>query len=298
MRRKDQLPLTVVIPAFNRAAMLPRAVASIAGQHSYCPREIVVVDDGSADDTAIIAGKLGVRVLRHEVNQGPGAARNTGFAAAHTPWLIQLDSDDEWLPHCLETLWPLRNGHVIVSGATVGGRDMPWYNGVGGQRPRIVRSPAELIFPDNFIAASAVLLRATCVRAVGGYRTDLRQAEDLELWLRMLEFGTGVATPVVVSCYHDHPDQATAGRASAHAGHARVMAMSADRAWWDPAYPVRWSAIPTWDAFRTSLREREPRDAALSLWRVLGHPQRARGLLEVLRHRRRTRQAGRRRSRG
>src|ERR1700738_2932622 len=102
---------------------------------------------------------------------------------------MQLDSDDEWYHDCLRILWELRDNHVLVCGASVGRRpgQRPWYNGAAGTRPRVLSSPADLVFPDNFVASSAVLLDAPCVRAAGGYRRDLRYAEDLELWLRMLE---------------------------------------------------------------------------------------------------------------
>lgn len=279
--------MAVVIPAYNRATLLPRAIASIAAQRPYQPSEVIVVDDASKDDTAIVASALGARVLRHTTNLGPAAARNTGFAAATAPWLMQLDSDDEWLPHCLATLWALRQDHVLITGGSIGhdvsGR--PRYNGPRGDTPQLLESPAELVFPDNFVASSAVLLRASCVRAVGGYRTDLRYAEDLELWLRMLEVGDGVATPTPVVRYHRHEHQATAAEGQVHAGHAWVLAMSVDRAWWRPWLPVRWSAIAHWDGLRSSLTERDRRAVMRHAMALLSDPQRLLGLAIVLRFR-------------
>jgi glycosyltransferase involved in cell wall biosynthesis len=290
----DELPVAVVIPAYNRAALLPRAIASVGAQRPYRPREIIVVDDASEDETAAVAAKLGARVVRHQVNLGPAAARNTGFAATDAPWLMQLDSDDEWLPHCLATLWALREGQVLVSGGSIGrhASGRAWYNGAQGSKPRVLKSPADLAFPDNFIASSAVLLRASCVHAVGGYRADLRYAEDLELWLRLLELGTGMATPIAVSLYHSHSSQATSVREHVQSGHARVLAMSVDRAWWRASLGTRWSAVPQWDAFRRLLGQRRFLTAAHHAVILLRHPQRLWGLACLLRYRVR----GRRRS--
>lgn len=281
------LPVAVVIPAYNRAHLLPRALASVAAQRPHQPREVIVVDDASDDGTSTVARRLGTRVLRHETNLGPAAARKTGFGATDAPWVIQLDSDDEWLPHCLSTLWELRDGHVLVSGGSVGedhhGR--AWYNGATGRGPRVLSSPAELAFPDNFIASSAVLLRMDCVRAVGSYRTDLRYAEDLELWLRMLELGTAIATPTVVSRYHSHANQATATGGEAQSGHTRVLELSASRSWWDPRIAIRWSAVLHWDALQAAIRTRDGRGALPHASALLAHPQRLTGLVILLRYR-------------
>jgi glycosyltransferase involved in cell wall biosynthesis len=97
--------VSVVIPAFNRADCLPAAVASIQAQ-SYQRWELIVVDDGSTDDTAAVAERLAVadprlRVLRRGRNRGAQAARNAGVEAARGEWIAFLDSDDVWLPDSL-----------------------------------------------------------------------------------------------------------------------------------------------------------------------------------------------------
>ena len=102
------LPVSVVIPAYNRPDMVVRAVRSALGQLPAPPEEIIVVDDCSTDRTAEAAARAGAQVVRHELNLGEGAARNTGIAHAREPWVALLDSDDEWLPDLLATLWPLR----------------------------------------------------------------------------------------------------------------------------------------------------------------------------------------------
>jgi glycosyltransferase involved in cell wall biosynthesis len=111
-------PVTVVIPAYERAALLPRALASVAAQ-TRPPAEVVVVDDGSSDDSAAVAERLGARVIRHERNRGVSAARNTALEEAAGEWVAFLDTDDEWLPHHLEELWSARGDHAAVAHTAV-----------------------------------------------------------------------------------------------------------------------------------------------------------------------------------
>src|SRR4051812_16447182 len=98
--------------------MVQRAIRSVHGQ-SRPPAEVIVVDDASGDDTGIRAAELGARVITHERNLGEGGARNTGLAAATHDWVALLDCDDEWLPKHLETLWPERDGHLLIGTAVL-----------------------------------------------------------------------------------------------------------------------------------------------------------------------------------
>src|SRR3712207_89972 len=86
------LPVSVIVPAYNRAEMLRRSLASIGSQRPELAAEVIVVDDGSSDDTAATAERLGARVIRHERNRGLATARNTGLEAATYPWVALLDS--------------------------------------------------------------------------------------------------------------------------------------------------------------------------------------------------------------
>src|SRR6185503_10449018 len=98
------VPVSVVIPCFQAHATLPRAVASVA-QQSARPRELIVVDDASGEDTAAVLrdlqrryGEDWLRVVRLERNQGPASARNAGWQAARGEYVAFLDADDSWLP--------------------------------------------------------------------------------------------------------------------------------------------------------------------------------------------------------
>ena len=92
--------VSVIIPAYNRAHLVGRAIASVFAQ-SYRNFEIIVVDDASTDDLAATlaeAGGLQLRCITHPRNRGAAAARNTGIAAASGEFVAFLDSDDVWFP--------------------------------------------------------------------------------------------------------------------------------------------------------------------------------------------------------
>src|SRR5689334_21096641 len=91
--------ISVVVPAYNAARTLPATAASIRAQ-TLQPLEVIVVDDGSADDTVAVAHALGLPGLRvvSQANAGHAAARNTGVAEARGRYVAFVDADDLWLP--------------------------------------------------------------------------------------------------------------------------------------------------------------------------------------------------------
>jgi glycosyltransferase involved in cell wall biosynthesis len=263
--------------------MLARALESVAAQRPARPAEVIVVDDASTDGTAAVAERLGARVLVHDVNRGAAAARNTGVAAASQPWLAMLDSDDEWLPHHLATLWRLREDHALVAGASIAVSDdgrPPRYHGPLTRRPRVLPSPASL-YPENFIPASGVLVSRQAVLTAGGYRTDLRYAEDLDLWIRVIDAGSAVVTPRVVVRYGRHDGQKSqVGTRSRDVQH-QIIETYRDRPWWTPRLLERQLAFRGWDALRAALREGD-RDAARRELSGLAKPARLRALAGLL----------------
>src|SRR4029079_11385210 len=105
---QNTLPITVVLPAFNRARLLERALRNVYAQEPRKPAQVIVVDDASTDDTPEVAKAFGAQLIRHGRHLGGNAAaRDTGLRAARYQWVALLDDDDEWLPHHLETVWEL-----------------------------------------------------------------------------------------------------------------------------------------------------------------------------------------------
>jgi glycosyltransferase involved in cell wall biosynthesis len=278
--------ISVVIPAYNRAHMLAPAIASAWLQTPDRPAEVIVVDDGSDDDTAAVAEGLGARVIRHPRNLGLAAARNTGVEAASSPWVALLDSDDEWLPHHLAHLWELRNGHAVVAASALRcGADatMDRIQGPAGSRPKVLRSPDQLIHPGNLIPVSAAMVRRDAAIAAGGFQARRGVVEDLDLWLRILERETAVCSPRIGIVYRLHDeqmsgaDQRTMQLAHLDAGEAHVERSNRSRT------PLRrFEGVAAWDNLRAALRAGERRAAARWGAEIARDPQRLRGTLGVL----------------
>lgn len=114
--------VTVVIPAFNEGAHVAeqiRAVERVMASTAWT-YEILVVDDGSADDTAMEAACTGARVLRHQRNRGYGAALKRGVQAAQHPWILITDADGTYPPEAIPLLLEQADEHDMVVGARTG----------------------------------------------------------------------------------------------------------------------------------------------------------------------------------
>jgi cellulose synthase/poly-beta-1,6-N-acetylglucosamine synthase-like glycosyltransferase len=206
-------PISVVVPAYNAGEYIDAALASIACQ-TLAPDEVVVVDDGSTDDTALIAERwaahLPISVIQKQVNEGLGAARRTAIGQAKGELIALLDSDDVWFPDHLQVLYEtfLANGGGIVTAA-----NYRWWPGArtdqvpSNQRNRIPSADeqAHEILRRNFLFVCTLFHRSDYERA-GGF-SDRRKDEDWDLWIRMIRNGVRVATPSTVTVlYRQRPD--------------------------------------------------------------------------------------------
>jgi glycosyltransferase involved in cell wall biosynthesis len=180
--------VSVIIPTYNRAGLVPQAVASVLAQ-SYRDFELLVVDDGSRDGTAqALAPFRGeIKVLRHPRRRGVSAARNQGIAAARGQWLAFLDSDDLWLPEKLaaQITWLEANPQVLLCQT-----EEIWVRqGVRVNPPASHVKEGGWIFFRSLrrclISPSAVVLNRRLLEAHGGFDEDLPAAEDYDLWLRL-----------------------------------------------------------------------------------------------------------------
>jgi glycosyltransferase involved in cell wall biosynthesis len=202
--------VSVVIPTFNRARLLPRAVESVLAQ-TQPPTEIIVVDDGSTDDTAEVLESWSseITVLRQE-NRGVSAARNRGIQAARGDWIALLDSDDEWRPQkmarqlaALSESPDLRICHTdevwIRAGRRVNPRQKHAKHGGWIYRHCL---------PLCAISPSSVLMHRFMLDDVGLFDEDLPACEDYDLWLRVCARYPVlyVDEPLVVK-YGGHDDQ-------------------------------------------------------------------------------------------
>jgi glycosyltransferase involved in cell wall biosynthesis len=204
------MQISVIIPTHNRAPLLTRALNSVLAQ-THAPLEIILVDDGSTDETPQLAADHFPQVRYiFQPNRGVSAARNRGMEAASGEWLAFLDSDDEWLPDKLanqveaieadpvmrichtEEIW-VRNGKRV--------NPMKKHAKSGG---RIYRN----CLPLCVISPSSVMVHRSIFDEVGPFDDSLPACEDYDLWLRICA-GHPVAfveTPQIVK-YGGHEDQ-------------------------------------------------------------------------------------------
>ncbi len=182
-----QPTVTVIIPTYNRMGLLSRALTSVARQ-TRPPDEVVLVDDGSTDDTEGLIRRQfpHVRYLQQE-NRGVAAARNRGIREAKGEWLAFLDSDDEWLPHKLERqLDAVREEPEFSLCHT----NEIWIR--RGKRVNPLKKHAKsggYIFkkclPLCVISPSSVLIHRSLFEQVGLFDESLPACEDYDLWLRV-----------------------------------------------------------------------------------------------------------------
>jgi hypothetical protein len=191
--------VSIIVPLFNKARYIERALRSITAQ-TLSDFEAIVVDDGSSDGGDRIAERYSdprFRVIR-QPNAGPGAARNRGAAEACAPYLAFLDADDAWRPAFLETGIRILDDHpsaVSVSGAWI---DLPkgipsapvWSRrGIAEGLHRVTPATPVRVLDAmvSFMTPCTSIFRADAVRRWGGFQEGgCRFAEDGMLWLKLL----------------------------------------------------------------------------------------------------------------
>jgi glycosyltransferase involved in cell wall biosynthesis len=204
------MQISVIIPSYNRASTLPRALDSVRAQ-SKPAYEIIVVDDGSQDETSSLLSRRypDCRYL-HQTNQGVSSARNLGIAQARGEWIALLDSDDAWLPDKL-ALQAEALGQQ--PGLRVCHTDEIWIR--DGVRVNPMRKHAkqggrifQRCLPLCVISPSSVVLHKSLFEEYGDFDTNLPACEDYDLWLRLCahEEVRFIEQPLTVK-YGGHADQ-------------------------------------------------------------------------------------------
>jgi len=179
--------VSVIIPTYNRGWTLRAAVDSVLAQ-TYRDFELIVVDDGSTDDTAEILQSYGpdIQVLR-QANAGVSAARNTGVRSAKGAFIAFLDSDDRWRPDKLGVQVDFFASHPE---AVICQTEEIWIR--KGQRvnpKKVHQKPSGRIFKASLalclVSPSAVMLHKALFDEIGGFDETLPACEDYDLWLRV-----------------------------------------------------------------------------------------------------------------
>ncbi len=228
MNDRQTFDVSVIIAVYNGGGTLRRAIDSVLAQ-TVLPGEVIVVDDGSTDDTAAVAASYGepVRLIR-QPNRGVSAARNTGVEQARGEWIAFLDADDYYYPRRLELTAELIGKHSEVDFVTA---DFDYINEEGSPMRRSMSSTAlgrRLLeragegfvlmgrehfgdfIEDHFGDTHTLTMRRETFMELGGYCGEFAVCEDVHLLVRLCSVSrlAGViCTPV--AAYVIHPGSAT-----------------------------------------------------------------------------------------
>ena len=200
-------PISTVIAAFNAARFLPEAINSALAQ-DYGTHEVIVVDDGSTDETPQLASRYpSLKWIRHEANRGVAAARNTALDAVEGEYVAILDSDDQMVPGRLRRQVDRLLGDPTL-GCVLGQQEI--LVEPGAKLPDWARDMPKLNWREDgpdapFYCASSGLYSRSALDQIGPYDEELRIGEDVDLIFRLSEAGYAIGTieePAIVRRVH------------------------------------------------------------------------------------------------
>lgn len=203
------MEITVVIPTYNRYEVLQRALTSIYSQ-SYMPSEVIIIDDGSTDNTAEITKQFPHAKYYFQENSGVSSARNSGIKYSTCQWISFLDSDDEWHVDklALQVEFHKQNPEILMSYT-----DEKWVReGNEVKVPKKYHKVGGDIFCECLshciIAPSATLIHKDLLDKVGFFDEELEVCEDYDLWLRVASGNRiGLIDEKLITKYAGHDDQ-------------------------------------------------------------------------------------------
>lgn len=220
--------ISVILPTYNRANLLPRAVASVIAQAAD-DLELIVIDDGSTDDTVQVIQDMSderIRLIHFETNHGIGHGRNVGVEQARGRLIAFIDSDDLWLPGKLEhqcqvmTRYPeiellfgnYENINLVDNSSDLGfnqtqrSLSMLKTRQLDDEVFQVESGMPEALLEGNFFATPTVVFRSEIVTRFGNYNTRLSGPEDFEFWWRNSVKGTRFAftTRTLIKRYKDN----------------------------------------------------------------------------------------------
>jgi glycosyltransferase involved in cell wall biosynthesis len=223
--------VSVIIPAFNAAGLIAKAIASLRAQ-TFRDFEVIVVDDASLDATGTEAeaelamGGLPHRVIRLPANGGPSAARNAGVREARGEYVAFLDADDVWLPQKLERQVALldANPQIRLCGCQAewvdeGGRAL---RRLYKNRPTFIPDGWKALLWDCYVATPCAVVRRSDLGSQP-FQASLRIGEDRDLWIRLASNGSVALVEEVMVRIKESPTSFMARNASLIAQYTKPM---------------------------------------------------------------------------
>lgn len=208
----DQVTVSVIIPAYNSATTIVRALDSVRAQ-SDVGAEVIVIDDASTDHTievvkAAIQPGENIRLITMSRNGGASAARNAGIREAQGRYLAFLDADDVWLPGKLSKQVAAIEADPDVTVVTCNSQ-MTSVTGAALKEGHVNRPPVagkdawKTLLVYNFLPTPTILTRTRLVRELGGFDEALAVGEDLDLWIKLATRGKVAVLPEILINYYD-----------------------------------------------------------------------------------------------
>jgi glycosyltransferase involved in cell wall biosynthesis len=181
------MKISLIIPTYNRASLIENTLLSALNQTTKID-EIIIIDDGSTDNTQELLKKYDIKYTYQE-NQGVSSARNKGINEAKNEWICFLDSDDIWESNKIEKqiAFHKANPHILFSHT-----DELWrFNDKIIKQKKHQLKPSGYCFkqniPNTLIGASTVMCHSSVFDDVGLFDEELKACEDYDLWLRILD---------------------------------------------------------------------------------------------------------------
>ena len=201
--------VSVIIPTYNRAHLIGRAIKSVLNQ-TYQDFEIIVVNDGSTDNTEEVVKSFSdkrIKYIWHEKNKGAAAARNTGIKIAKGEYIAFQDSDDEWFPNKLEKQMKIFKKESPNLGIVYTG----FYRIKDSEKKyipshEIVKKEGSIyeeLLKGSFITTQSILVRKECFKKVGIFDENLPRLQDWELVIRLSKYYEFkcIDEPLLISYY-------------------------------------------------------------------------------------------------
>lgn len=205
------IDLSIIIPVYNGALLLPRCLDSIFNQKTEFTYEVILVDDGSTDNSVelIKARKETNIVLYQQQNAGPAVARNKGMELAKGKYVAFIDADDYWNDGYIQKTVDFMNRHEecvavsvtcknIASFAKYASYNPLWMDESKKEEPRVLDDFMSYWASYCHVGTCSTTMRTELVRRSGGMRTDLRVTEDYEFWIYLSTFGKWGLIPEVL----------------------------------------------------------------------------------------------------